>query len=257
MANKFIPRLFVDKEELDIGTTISMDKNTSHYLRTVMRLDLHKMIYLFNNISGEFEATIIELGKNGVKFTVGDRIRYPKDSLPLRLLCAPISKDRFRFMLEKATELGVNRFSPVLTDHTNAPKVHVPKSLMHIKEAVQQSERLDIPEMDQPEKLGKVLKHWDKNVPLLYCTESGEGDNITDVLEDLEGKEIAVLVGPEGGFSLDEHEFLQTKSYVKPVTVGPRIMRAETATIAVLSVVQALIGDWNERLNDEIVEEEV
>ena len=169
MSNKFIPRLYVEGEQISTGDEVSMNKEVAHYLRTVMRLDLHKPVYLFNEVSGEFEAKISELGKSGVKVLAGEQIRTPKPMMDLTLLCAPIGKERFRFMIEKATELGVTHFRPVMTEHTNAPKVTVPKSLTHVKQAVEQCERLDIPKFDQPEKLGRVLKNWDKKTPLLYC----------------------------------------------------------------------------------------
>ena len=250
MSNKFIPRLHVKKQESISDNEISMDRNVAHYLRTVMRFDLPKPVFLFNDTSGEFSAKISELGKNGVIFKFGYCIRKVKPTTELTLLFAPISKERSRFMIEKATELGVSHFRPVMTDHTNATKLTVPKSLSHAKQAVEQCERLDIPTFDQPERILRVLKNWSSKVPLLYCAESGEGADLTEALEGLKGSAIAVLVGPEGGFSFEEDEFLMLKDFVVPVSLGPRIMRAETAAIAVLSVVQAVVGDWDLRLND-------
>ena len=249
MSNKFIPRLHVEKKEIIADKEISMDGDVAHYLRTVMRLDLHKPVFLFNDISGEFSAKISELGKNGVTFKVGDCVRKTKPTTDLTLLFAPISKERSRFMIEKATELGVRHFRPVMTDHTNAPKLTVPKSLSHAKQAVEQCGRLDIPTFDQPERILRVLKNWNPKVPLLYCAESGEGADLTEALEGLKDSAIAVLVGPEGGFSFEEDKFLMLQDFVIPVSLGPRILRAETAAIAVLSVVQAAVGDWDLRLN--------
>ena len=244
MSNKFVPRIYIDDELID-GAVVSSTQSKAHYLRSVMRMNVGEGVFVFNETDGEYMAKIKSLSKSSVDFEIGHLVREPYTGADITLLTAPIQKDNFRFVVEKATELGVTKIRPVITELTNAPKVRIDKAVEHIMGAVEQCERLDVPEISQPEKLSTVLRRWDNSVPIVYCCERG-GKQISEIAEDITGKPIAILVGPEGGFSEDEHKFLSGQKYIHPISLGPRIMRAETANIAVLSAIQSAVGDWSD-----------
>ena len=247
MSNKFVPRIYI-VDELYKSAVVKHNKSKAHYLRSVMRLNVGEQVFLFNENNGEYLAKIKTLSKSSVEFEVLNCVRKPYFGYDITLLNAPIHKDNFRFVVEKGTELGVRKFRPVITDRTNAPKVRIDKAREHIMGSVEQCERLDIPEINHEEKLSAVMRRWDKNIPIIYCCERG-GENINDITAEISNKPIAILVGPEGGFSDDEHNWVSKQEHIYPISLGPRIMRAETASIAVLSALQATVGDWCDTIN--------
>lgn len=246
MSNKFVPRLYVN-ESLDSGVSVSLSANTAHYLRTVLRMNLNSEVFLFNQDDGEYRAKITALGKSQVDFMVGHCVREPYMGADITLLCSVIQKDNFRFIIEKGTELGVRTFQPIRTARTNAPKVRLDKVRETALQATQQCERLDIPHIHNEEKIASVMKRWNTNIPIVYACERG-GDSVAHITDKIANSPFAVLIGPEGGFSEDEHIWLSHQSHIYAVSLGPRLMRAETAAVAVLSAVQCLAGDWNDKL---------
>lgn len=247
MSNKFVPRIYIIGELYETAV-VEHNKSKVHYLRSVMKLNVGEQVFLFNENNGEYLAKIITLSKSIVEFDVLHRVRNPYFGYDITLLNAPIHKDNFRFVVEKGTELGVRKFRPVITERTNAPKVRIDKAREHIMGSVEQCKRLDIPEINHEEKLSTVMRRWDKNIPIIYCCERG-GKNINDITTEISNKPIAILVGPEGGFSDDEHKWLSKQEHIYSISLGPRIMRSETASIAVLSALQATIGDWCDSIN--------
>ena len=246
MSNKFIPRLYVNNR-LDSGMSVSLLADVAHYLRTVLRLNVNSEVFLFNQDDGQYTAKITALSKSQVDFTIGHRVRKPYMGADITLLCSVIQKDNFRCIIEKGTELGVRTFQPILTAHTNAPKVRLDKARETALQATQQCERLDIPHIYNAEKITTVMRRWDTNIPIVYACERG-GTSIAQITDTIADCPFAVLTGPEGGFSQQEHVWLSQQSHIYPVWLGPRLMRAETAVIAVLSALQCLAGDWSDDL---------
>ncbi len=161
------------------------------------------------------------------------------------LLFSPVKKTQNNLIVQKATELGVREIHPVLTTRTNADRLRTDKMQAHIIEAVEQCERVDLPKLHDPEKLDRVLARIEPDRQLLFCHERDGENKILDVLQQLGNtKKWAVLIGPEGGLSSTDIEHLMKISNVKSISLGSRILRAETAVIAALSVIQAVAGDW-------------
>ncbi|OJX68530.1 16S rRNA (uracil(1498)-N(3))-methyltransferase [Magnetospirillum sp. 64-120] len=236
-------RLFVPND-LSAESGIVLDKDQSHYLANVMRLKEGEAIALFNGRDGEWTASLQKVAKSGVAIHVHSQTRPQTPEPDLWLLAAPIKKDRVDLVAEKAAELGVSRLWPVFTRRTVMSRVNTERLAANMVEAAEQCERLTIPEMAEPAALDKVLAGWDAERPLLFLDESGAGQPIATALAGMAPGKLAVLVGPEGGFDNTERALLARLPFAVPISLGPRILRAETAAIAALSVVQALVGDW-------------
>lgn len=236
-------RLFVPND-LAAESGIVLDKDQSHYLANVMRLKEGETVLLFNGRDGEWQANLQKVAKAGVAIHVRTQTRPQAPEPDLWLLAAPIKKDRVDLVAEKAAELGISRLWPVFTRRTVMSRVNTERLAANMLEAAEQCERLTIPEMAEPATLDKVLAGWEPDRPLLFLDESGTGQPIAAALSTLELGKLAVLVGPEGGFDDTERALLARLPFAVPVSLGPRILRAETAAIAALSVVQALVGDW-------------
>jgi 16S rRNA (uracil1498-N3)-methyltransferase len=187
---------------------------------------------------------------------VEDFIRAPRAAPDLDLLFAPVKRHATDVIVEKATELGVRRMRPVITQRTIAETVRLDRLHAITREAAEQTERFDAPEILEPQALSKALDGWDASRPLIYADEAGDdaralwgGERgrapaIHGVVAALKSEQLALLIGPEGGFTPEERRMLRALPFVAPVSLGPRILRAETAVIAALSVIQAAWGDW-------------
>ncbi|MBI2239957.1 MAG: 16S rRNA (uracil(1498)-N(3))-methyltransferase [Magnetospirillum gryphiswaldense] len=230
--------------DLSADSGIVLGKDQSHYLANVMRLKEGEAVALFNGRDGEWAASLQKVAKSGVAIHVHTQTRPQTPEPDLWLLAAPIKKDRVDLVAEKAAELGVSRLWPVFTRRTVMSRVNTERLAANMAEAAEQCERLTIPEMAEPAALDKVLAGWDAERPLLFLDESGSGQPIAAALAGMAPGKLAVLVGPEGGFDDTERALLARLPFAVPVSLGPRILRAETAAIAALSVVQALVGDW-------------
>lgn len=236
-------RLYVT-HDLAADSGIVLDKDQSHYLANVMRLREGETVALFNGRDGEWSASLQKVAKTGVAIHVQHQTRPQAAEADLWLLAAPIKKDRVDLVAEKAAELGVSRLWPVFTRRTVMSRVNGERLAAHMVEAAEQCERLTVPELAEPAALDKVLAGWDAARPLLFLDESGGGAPIAQALSTLKPGPLAVLVGPEGGFDDAERAALARLPCAVPVGLGPRILRAETAAIAALAVVQAVLGDW-------------
>jgi 16S rRNA (uracil1498-N3)-methyltransferase len=241
-----MPRLYIDAD-LNEGETVALDAGQSRYLGDVMRLKAGALVAVFNGRDGEFAAQIGEIGRRGGALTIGQRTRaqvFPPD---LRLLFSPLKRQATDWLVEKATELGAAALQPVIMRRTVAETVRTERLFSIAREAAEQTERLDVPAIREPVPLAKALEGWDGARPLIYADEQGEAAPILEALAPVPGDRLAILIGPEGGFDPDERRMLRAHAFVIPVSLGPRILRAETAAVATLALVQAAWGDWRGR----------
>jgi 16S rRNA (uracil1498-N3)-methyltransferase len=234
-------RLYVD-HPLGEGQSVPLDPAQSRYLFSVMRLGIGDAVHLFNGRAGEWHAEIAETGKKGgalsVRWPVAGQ-RMPPD---LWLLFAPLKKTRTDFVVEKAAELGAARILPVMTDFTNAERVRRDRLQAHAVEAIEQCGGTFVPEVAEADRLARVLDDWPPERRLAFCDESLSGPG--HALQGRPGEPWAVLIGPEGGFSDAERARLRDMPGALAVGLGPRILRADTATVAALALWQAALGDW-------------
>ena len=233
-------RLYVD-QPLALGQAVRMSQDQAHYLTGVMRLTAGAPVLLFNGRDGEWRATLAEAGKRNA-IAVCDAqtkpLRLPPD---LWLLFAPIKKARTDFIVEKAVELGAARILPVQTRHTNSERIRQDRLQAHAVEAAEQCGATYVPEVADLQHLDRLLAKWPEDRRLYWCDETALGQPAT--INPATGP-AAILIGPEGGFSADEAAKLRGKPNVTPLSLGPRILRADTAAVAALTLWQAACGDW-------------
>jgi 16S rRNA (uracil1498-N3)-methyltransferase len=245
MAQRRAPRLHLIAG-LAAGCEIELEPARAHYLRSVLRLGPGAAVAVFNAEDGEWLCRIAGIGKNGARLTAERRLRSPEPGgePDLWLLFAPIKRARLDWLVEKATELGVAALLPVWMAHTQVERVNLDRLRAHAVEAAEQSERLSVPELRAPERLGRLLATWTGARRLVVCDESGAGEPISDAAARLPPGPVALLVGPEGGFDETELDAIGKLSFVTRVGLGPRVLRGETAALAAVAVFQAIAGDW-------------
>jgi 16S rRNA (uracil1498-N3)-methyltransferase len=234
---KSAPRLFVE-QLLAEGGEVLVTGNAAHYLLGVMRLKEGAPVKLFDDISGEYLATVTSVGKRDLVLTVQAKLRE-RETVPDLWLCqALIKKDRFDWIAEKACELGVAHFVPMLTARCVVDKVKEDRLAAHMIEAAEQCERTALPEIAPLTKLGALLKSWPAGRTLYFCDERGGEPFCPEV------GPAAILIGPEGGFTDEENAAIRALPSAMAVSLGPRILRADTAAVAALSVWMSVAGDW-------------
>jgi 16S rRNA (uracil1498-N3)-methyltransferase len=245
MIERRTPRLYV-AAGLASGAEIQLDRAQAHYLRSVLRLDAGAAVTAFNASDGEWLCRVAEFRKRGARLTVGAQLREaePEVEPDLWLVFAPIKRARLDWLVEKATELGVSALLPVWTARTQVERVNLERLRAHAIEAAEQSERLSIPEIRAPEALQQLLASWPAARGLILCDESGKGEPIMELMARLPLGPLALLVGPEGGFAQTDLDAVGKLTFVTRVGLGPRVLRAETAALAAVAVVQAVAGDW-------------
>jgi 16S rRNA (uracil1498-N3)-methyltransferase len=236
-------RLFID-DDLAAAKLVELAPPQVHYLTAVLRLRPGAQLLVFNGRDGEWVATLAETHKRGARLKIESRTRPQESGPDIDYLFAPLKRSRLDYMVQKATEMGVARLRPVITDRTIAERVNGERMHANVVEAAEQCGILRVPEVEAPVRLDRVLDDWNEARRIVYCDEQDEMCNPIETLEKLSPGPLAVLVGPEGGFSLGERERLVGKPYVVPLSLGPRIMRADTAAVAVLALVNAVLGDW-------------
>lgn len=237
------PRIYL-QPPLTAGAVIALERDDSHHLLTVLRRRPGDSVLLFNGRDGEWRAEIAVDGKRRAALTIAEKVREQCDAPDLRLCFAPVKKARTDFIVEKATELGVARLTPVMTQFTQSARVRPDRLAVLAREAAEQTERLDAPVIDDAIGLDAMLDAWEADRPLLFCDEAGDAPELADVARASAASRLGVLIGPEGGFSDQERARLRACPFVKPVALGPRILRADTAAAAALAVVQSQWGDW-------------
>lgn len=236
-------RLYVQAPLL-AGAEILLEPGQVHYLQHVMRRKVGDEVALFNGRDGEWAARIEGYGKKAAALKLTAQLREQDRPADLWLLFAPVKRARLDFIVEKATELGVSALQPVFTRFTNAERVKSERMAAISVEAAEQCGRLSVPDVRAPEKLGSVLDKWDPARTLIFCDEGGDVPPIAEALKGTGSGPAAILIGPEGGFHRDERKRLTTAPFCSPVSLGPRILRADTAAVAALALYQALAGDW-------------
>lgn len=237
-----IARLFVDSA-LECDQEIRLPEGQSKYLLRVMRLNEGAKVRVFNGADGEWLCRLKPDGKTAVLAPL-QQVRPQTRGPDLTLLFAPIKKARTDFIVEKATELGVSEIRPVFTDYTQASRIRTDRMQAQVIEAAEQTERMDLPQIKDGSTLDKTLADWDPAVPLIYCDEASSAEPMANHLNQLRDRPAGLLIGPEGGFSPKERKMLRALEFVIPITLGPRILRAETAVVSALTLWQSLLGDW-------------
>jgi 16S rRNA (uracil1498-N3)-methyltransferase len=250
------PRLFVSAD-LSAGCAVALDEEQSNYLLRVLRLATGDEVRLFNGRHGEWDAAISSSGKKAEVSPTSQRRLQPPPARPaLTLLFAPVKKDETDLIVEKATELGAVRIQPVLTHRTQTRTVRLDRFRKIALEAAEQTERLDLPDVADAVSLDAALAALPAGTALIFCDEAGDepgvpwgGETgragpIRAVLEGLKGRDAALLIGPEGGFTGEERAWLRGRAGTFAVSLGPRILRAETAAVAAMALWQAVCGDW-------------
>jgi 16S rRNA (uracil1498-N3)-methyltransferase len=239
---KTTPRLHLD-ETLAEHRDIALGREQGHYLTAVLRLSGGDPVRVFNGRDGEWLAYLTTAAKKSVHIRCETRVGEAKLPPAIDYLFAPLKHARLDYVVQKATELGVRRLRPVITARTVTARVNLDRMRANAIEAAEQCNLVAVPEVLEPEKLDKVIAGWDPGRALVYCDETARLANPIAALSGLKVP-AAVLIGPEGGFTDDEKAMLKSCSFVTAISLGPRIMRADTAAVAALTLVQAVIGDW-------------
>jgi 16S rRNA (uracil1498-N3)-methyltransferase len=236
-------RLFVPTP-LSADTAVLPTLDQSRYLTQVMRLKLGDSLLVFNGRDGEWRCVIAEILKKGVVLRAGEQVRPQAMGPDVQLLIAVVKKSALEFAVEKATELGARRVGLVVTQRTQTQHVRMDRLDAIAIEAAEQTGRLDVPMIDEPVKLGELLDGWEAGRRLMFCDETG-GAPAMGALIPSPSEPWGILIGPEGGFSPEERERLRALPFAVAVSLGPRILRADTAAIAALTLWQAAVGDWD------------
>ena len=235
-------RLYVD-HALQAGQTVDLSRDQANYLFNVMRLGQGAEVALFNGRDGEWRALVAEAGKRGGSLVCDVQTAPLMPPPDLWLLFAPIKKARTDFIVEKATEMGAARIIPVQTDFTNAERIRQDRLQAHAIEATEQCGGTFVPEVSDLQRLDRVLADWPEGRGLIFADEGLAGAEASLAVAPRR-QSWAILIGPEGGFSEAERARLRALPFVTPIALGPRILRADTAAVAALTLFQASLGDW-------------
>jgi 16S rRNA (uracil1498-N3)-methyltransferase len=244
-----IPRLYVEAP-LAAGASVALTREQAHYMTNVMRLKPGDRLRLFNGRDGEWLCTIASAGRRDGAVTCDAQtaaLRRPPD---LDYVFAPLKHARLDYMAQKATELGVRRFRPVFTERTVVSRVNLERLRANAIEAAEQCNLVSVPEVLPPEPLDTALAHWDPQRRLVFCDEAAPIADPITALGSLPRGPLGLLIGPEGGFSEAEAGMLRGRGFVTAISLGPRVMRADTAAVAALALVQAVWGDWSRHQQD-------
>lgn len=238
------PRLYVDAP-LAEGQEVALDRDQANYLINVLRLNRGDAVLLFNGRDGEWRAVLGGTGKRTVTAAPGERLRPQPRPLDLHFLFAPLKHARLDYMVQKAVEMGASRLQPVTTQHTQVTRINLERMRANTIEAAQQCGILSLPEVAEPVAFQHVVRA-DTGRLLVFCDEAADVKDPVAALEGARPAPMAVLIGPEGGFSEEERAALLKRPNVVRLSLGPRILRADTAAVAALALVQAVLGDWRD-----------
>jgi 16S rRNA (uracil1498-N3)-methyltransferase len=243
------PRLYVEAALMG-GDTLELEPAQANYLRNVLRLKAGAPVLVFNGRDGEWRATLADRGKRALSLALGEQTRAQTTPLDLHYLFAPLKHARLDYMAQKAVEMGASRLQPVLTRHTQVTRVNLERMRANAIEAAEQCGILTLPEIAAPAGLEHMLAERKPERLLIFCDEDAD---VKDPLAALAAVRpaagsaappLAVLIGPEGGFAEDERASLLRAPNVVRLALGPRILRADTAAVAALALVDAVLGDW-------------
>ena len=235
--------MFIDAP-LERGRSIAPEKKQCHYLSNVLRLKAGARARLFNGRDGEWLCELTQSGKKGCALTCIEPLPHLPPPPDIDHLFAPLKHARLDYMVQKATELGARRLRPVLTDFTMARRVNLARMRANAVEAAEQCNLVHVPEVLEPVRLEEALAEWEGRRTLIHCDEAAPLSDPIEALRRVPKGPLAVLIGPEGGFSERERRMLKEAPFARAISLGPRIMRADTAAVAALALVQAVLGDW-------------
>ena len=241
-------RIFIEEKNLNEGLEIKISGNDFEYLTKVMRQKIGDAIFVFNGADGEFAANISTIEKKFITLKIVKKIADLRKAPNISLAFALVKNVRIDFIGEKATELGVSSFQPLITKRTIVDKINYDRFKLNIKEACEQCERNDLAQVLEVKKLEKFLSEKEaENKIFILCDESGQGLKASELLPKInnQNKEIVILIGPEGGFAPEEFEKMRSLKNLYSLSLGPRILRADTAVISALTLVQEFLGDFN------------
>ena len=237
-------RLHVE-HALAAGARLRLTREQAGYLGNVLRLGAGDTIRIFNGRDGEWAAVIAVISRREMALDVGRKLREQAGGPNIDYLFAPLKKARLDYMVQKATELGVARLAPVLTRHTVAERVNLERMRANVIEAAEQCGILRVPEVREPIRLDRLLAGWDEERRIVFCDEAAPVADPIAALRAVAPGPLAVLIGPEGGFAAQERAALVEHPATVRIALGPRIMRADTAAVAALTLVNAVLGDWH------------
>ena len=239
------PRVYLDAP-LAEGQAVSFDRAQANYLLNVLRLKHGDALLLFNGRDGEWQARLAGTGKRALTAVIGERMREQPRPSDLHFLFAPLKHARLDYLVQKAVEMGAARLQPVITRHTQVARVNLDRMRANVIEAVQQCGILTLPEVAEPVTFKAAIGAADADRLLVFCDEDAEVKDPVAALTAAAraGLPLAVLIGPEGGFAEEERDSLLKRPNVVRIALGPRILRADTAAVAALALVQAVLGDW-------------
>jgi 16S rRNA (uracil1498-N3)-methyltransferase len=242
-ANYKLQRLFIDAP-LSAGATIETDRGQANYLLNVLRMKDGAELLVFNGRDGEWRAALEPKGKRAATLRA-TALERPQPATPdLVYAFAPLKTGRLDYMVQKAVEMGAGVLQPVITQHTQQPRLNMAKVRSNALEAAEQCGVLALPDCREPIRFDAFVDGWDQARSLVFCDEDHETDNPLERLAPLRGRPLGLLIGPEGGFSDAERARLRALAFVTAIPLGPRILRADTAAVAALAVLQAAAGDW-------------
>jgi 16S rRNA (uracil1498-N3)-methyltransferase len=236
-------RLFVDSA-LAPGTLVPCRADQANYLRNVLRLGLGDQILIFNGRDGEWCARIAEARKSTTTLSAETQVRPQQATPDIDYLFAPLKRARLDYMVQKATEMGVARLRPIFTRRTTPERINGARMRANAIEAAEQCGILRVPDVLDAETLVAAIAHWDRQRRLIFCDEDSDEPDPLAALGALEPGPLALLIGPEGGFDDAERELLTSQAFAVRISLGPRILRADTAAVAALALVNATLGDW-------------
>lgn len=240
-------RLYLDAP-LGEGSVVAASREQANYLLNVLRLGGGDRILVFNGRDGEWLVELEPAGKKALTMRPIEQVRGQTPPGAVHYLFAPLKRARLDYMVQKAVEMGAGRLSPVMTRRTVAERVNLERMRANAIEAAEQCGILNLPGIDEPAALDKVLANWDKAVPLVFCDEAAGVANpiaaLAGLAPDVAGGAVGLLIGPEGGFAPEERDMILAMPSTIAISLGPRIMRADTAAVAALAIVNATLGDW-------------
>ena len=238
------PRLYVD-QPLATGAHVKLDPQQTNYLVNVLRLGIGAPVLLFNGRDGEFSASLGAGLRKAALLVAGARTRTQEAPPDVDYLFAPLKHARLDYMAQKAVEMGARRLRPVITRHTQVARVNLERLRLNAIEACEQCGVIWTPEIAPVEPLAETLKRWPSERLLVFCDEEAEMASPLDALASSRADEgVGLLIGPEGGFEADERAAILSLPRVVRLSLGPRILRADTAAVAALALIQATLGDW-------------
>jgi 16S rRNA (uracil1498-N3)-methyltransferase len=235
-------------QDLATGAELKLDPQQTNYLVSVLRLGAGAPLLLFNGRDGEFSASLAATTRKAASLTVGAQTRPQETPPDVDYLFAPLKHARLDYMAQKAIEMGARRLQPVITRYTQVARVNVERLRANAIEACEQCGVIWTPEIASVESLGEALRRWPPERLLVFCDEEAQQASPLDALADARsGGGVSLLIGPEGGFDDDERAAILSAPRVLRLSLGPRILRADTAAVAALALIQATLGDWTKR----------